>query len=145
MAFLRADVGRRSGGMGTLRLLLDTHTFYWWIGGKSSLSANAHAAISNQQNEKYISAITIWEIITKFRSGKEPGFGAIAANVAGAVAAQGFTELAITAHHAEVSASLPYHHRDPMDRFLIAQAIVEGMTIATADSSFDSYPATLLW
>jgi PIN domain nuclease of toxin-antitoxin system len=131
--------------MGALRLLLDTHTFYWWIGGKASLSANAHAAISGQQNEKYISAITIWEIVTKFRSGKEPSFGGIAADVAGAVMAQGFTELAITPRHAEVSANLPYHHRDPMDRFLIAQAIVEEMTIVTADRSFDSYSARLLW
>jgi PIN domain nuclease of toxin-antitoxin system len=131
--------------MGTLRLLLDTHTFYWWIGGKASLSPNAHTAIADQQNEKYISAITIWEIVTKFRSGKEPGFGGIAADVAGAVAAQGFTELAITSRHAEISANLPYHHRDPTDRFLIAQAIVDDMTIVTADGSFGSYAARLLW
>lgn len=128
-----------------MRLLLDTHAFYWWIGGNASLSPNAHAAIADQQNEKYISAITIWEIVTKFRSGKEPGFGGIAADVAGAVAAQGFTELAITSHHAEASANLPYHHRDPMDRFLIAQAIVEDMTIITADRIFESYRAKLLW
>jgi len=131
--------------MGALRLLLDTHTFYWWIGGKTLLSPNAQAAIANQQNEKYISVITIWEIVTKFRSGKEPGFGGIAADVAGAIAAQGFTELPITSSHAEISANLPYHHRDPMDRFLIAQAIVEDMTIVTPDGNFGSYSAVLLW
>jgi PIN domain nuclease of toxin-antitoxin system len=131
--------------MGALRLLLDTHAFYWWIGGNASLSANAHAAILDPQNEKYVSAITTWEIITKFRSGKEPNFGGIAADVASAVAAQGFTELAITVRHAEVSANLPHHHRDPMDRFLIAQAIVEDMTIITADGCFNSYSAKLFW
>lgn len=145
MELLRADVGRRSRGMGALKLLLDTHTFYWWIGGNASLSPNARTAIEDQQNEKYVSAITIWEIVTKFRSGKEPGFGGIAADVVGAVAVQGFSELAITSRHAEISANLPYHHRDPMDRFLIAQAIVEDMTIVTADGSFANYPARLLW
>jgi PIN domain nuclease of toxin-antitoxin system len=131
--------------MGALKLLLDTHAFYWWIGGKAALSATAHAAISDPQNEKYVSAITVWEIITKFRSSKEPGFGGIAGNVAGAAAAQGLSELAITLRHAEVSANLPYHHRDPMDRLIIAQAIVEDMTIVTFDTSFGSYPAKLLW
>jgi PIN domain nuclease of toxin-antitoxin system len=109
------------------------------------LSSNAHAAIVDDQNERYVSAITAWEFIAKFRSGKEPGFGAIAAAVAGAIAAQGFTELPITLRHAEVSAHLPFHHKDPMDRFLIAQAIVEDMTIITIDGIFGSYAAKLLW
>jgi PIN domain nuclease of toxin-antitoxin system len=103
------------------------------------------AAIADVQNEKYVSAITAWEFITKFRSGKEPGFAGIAADVVGAIAAQGFTELAITTRHAEFSARLPLHHKDPMDRFLIAQAIVEDMTIITADMVFGSYSAKLLW
>jgi len=131
--------------MGSLKLLLDTHTFYWWYTGETALSPRARAAIADDGNEKYVSAITAWEFITKHRSGKEPGFGGIAADVAGAIAAQGFSELAITTRHAEMSANLPLHHKDPMDRFLIAQAIVEDMTIITADRIFGSYTAKLLW
>lgn len=131
--------------MGIVKLLLDTHAFYWWHTGDSALSSNAHAAIRDEQNEKYVSAITAWELITKFRSGKEPGFGGIADDVADAIATQGFIELAIAVRHAEVAAHLPLHHKDPMDRFLIAQAIVENMTIVTIDHIFENYPTKLLW
>jgi hypothetical protein len=69
----------------------------------------------------------------------------IAADVSGAVAAQGLTELAITMRHAAMAASLPLHLRDPMDRLLIAQAIVEDMTIVTIDGVFTSYRTRTLW
>jgi PIN domain nuclease of toxin-antitoxin system len=131
--------------MGALSLLLDTHTFYWWCIDSPALSATARAAIADSQNEKYVSAITAWEVITKFRSGKEPGFAGLAADVMGAVLAQGFSELPIVMRHAEVATNLPSHHKDPIDRFLIAQAIVEDMTIVTADGNFTGYTAKLLW
>jgi PIN domain nuclease of toxin-antitoxin system len=76
-------------------------------------------------NEKYVSAIAAWGFIAKFQSSKEPGISLIAADVSGAVAAQGLTQLPITMRHAEVAVSLPLDHKDPMDRLLIAQAIVE--------------------
>jgi PIN domain nuclease of toxin-antitoxin system len=131
--------------MGAVKLLLDTHAFYWWCVDDPALSLTARTAISNIQNEKFISAITAWELITKFRSGKEPGFSDIAANVSGAVAAQGLTELAITMRHAAMAANLPLHHRDPLDRLLISQAIVEDMTIVTIDGVFTSYGTRTLW
>ncbi|WP_428485241.1 type II toxin-antitoxin system VapC family toxin [Rhodopila sp.] len=131
--------------MGALRLLLDTHAFYWWHTGDTALSTKARSAIADDQNEKYISAITAWEFVAKFQSGKELAFGHIAADVVGVVAAQGFTELAITMRHAQVAARLPFYHKDPMDRFLIAQATVEDMTIVTTDNIFGSYAVKLLW
>jgi PIN domain nuclease of toxin-antitoxin system len=131
--------------MGAVRLLLDTHAFYWWCIDDPALSLAARAAIADSQNEKYVSVITAWEFITKFRSGKEPGFNHIAADVSDAVAAQGLTELAITMRHAAVAANLPLHHKDPMDRILIAQAMVEDMTIVTIDRNFTSYAAKTLW
>jgi PIN domain nuclease of toxin-antitoxin system len=73
------------------------------------------------------------------------GFGVIAADVAGAIAAQGFTPLGLSMHHTEVASNLPLHHKDPMDRFLIGQAVVEDMTIVTMDGIFGNYPAKLLW
>ena len=131
--------------MGPLRLLLDTHTLYWWHRGDPALSASARAAIADSRNEKYVSAITAWEFITKFRSGKQPEFAGIAADVAAVVASHGFLSMPITMRHAPVASSLPPHHRDPMDRFLIGQAIVEDMTIVTVDGAFASYTAKLLW
>ena len=131
--------------MGPLRLLLDTHTFYWWHRGDPALPATAHAAISDSQNEVYVSAITAWEFITKFRSGKQPEFAGIAAEVAAAIAAHGFVQLPIAVGHAQVASELPVHHKDPMDRFLIGQAIAEDMTIVTADRVFASYAVRLLW
>jgi PIN domain nuclease of toxin-antitoxin system len=131
--------------MGAVKLLLDTHAFYWWCLDDPALSLTARAATADSQNEKYVSAISAWEFITKFRSGKEPGFAGIAADVAGAVAAQGFTALALTMRHTEVASNLPFHHKDPMDRFLIAQAMVEDMTIITMDGIFASYEAKVVW
>jgi PIN domain nuclease of toxin-antitoxin system len=131
--------------VGALRLLLDTHTLYWWHRGDPALSAPARAAIAESQNEKYVSAITVCEFVVKFRSGKQPEFAAIATDVAGVVASHGFIQLPINMRHAQVAADLPSHHRDPMDRFLIGQAIAEDMTIITADPAFASYAADLLW
>ena len=131
--------------MGAVKLLLDTHAFYWWCLDDPALSLTAREAIADAQNEKYVSAISAWEFIAKFRSGKEPGFRDIAADVSGAVAAQGLTELAIAMRHAEMAAGLPFHHKDPMDRLLIAQAIIEDMTIVTVDRIFASYAAKTIW
>lgn len=131
--------------MGPLRLLLDTHALYWWHRGDPALSESAQAAIADSRNAKYVSAITAWEFITKVRSGKQPEFAGIAADLVAVVAAHGFIQLPITMRHSQTAALLPYHHRDPMDRFLIGQAIVEDMTIVTADGSFASYSAKLLW
>jgi PIN domain nuclease of toxin-antitoxin system len=131
--------------MGPLRLLLDTHAFYWWDRGDPALSEVARTAITDSRNETYVSAITAWELITKLRSGKQPQFAGIAADVAAVVAAHGFIPLPITIGHAQVASELPLHHKDPMDRFLIGQAIAEDMTIVTADRVFASYSVRLLW
>jgi len=131
--------------MGELRLLFDTHAFYWWCIDDPALSLTARNAISDVSNEKYVSAIAAWEFVTKCRSGKEPGFSQIAADLSRAVAAQESTELPITMRRAEMAANLPLHHKDPVDRFLIAQAIVEDMTIVTIDRNFSSYAAPILW
>jgi PIN domain nuclease of toxin-antitoxin system len=131
--------------MGAVKLLLDTHAFYWWCLDDPALSVAARSAIAHAHNEKYVSAISAWEFIAKFRSGKESGFRHFAADVSGAVAAQGLSELAITMRHAEVAADLPFHHKDPTDRLLVAKAIVEDKTIVTIDRIFASYAAKTIW
>jgi PIN domain nuclease of toxin-antitoxin system len=124
---------------------LDTHAFYWWSTTNPALSPRAKAAISDYRNDVFVSAVTGWEIVAKFRSGKAPEFQSVAGNVAAAIASQGMTELPITVHHAEAAANLPLHHKDPRDCFIIAQAVLEDMTIVTAGAIFASYEAKLLW
>ncbi len=131
--------------MGPLRLLLDTHALYWWHRGDPALSVAARAAIVDSRNEKYVSAITAWELVAKFRSGKQPEFAAIAQDVAAVIARHGFNQLPISMRHSQAAADLPLHHKDPMDRFLIGQATIENMTIVTADGAFSSYNVKVLW
>jgi PIN domain nuclease of toxin-antitoxin system len=128
-----------------VRLLLDTHAFIWWLTGGEALSAPAKAAIADAANKVHVSAASAWEIATKHRLGKLPKVAALAADLAGAVAAQGFLELPIGIHHAQMAGSLPGLHRDPFDRMLIAQAMLEGLVLVSNETLFDSYGASRLW
>jgi PIN domain nuclease of toxin-antitoxin system len=128
-----------------LRLLLDTHAFIWWLAGDSTLSRAARAAIRDEGNEIFISAASAWEIATKHRIGKLPDAAALAADVASAVAAQGFAELPMTVRHSQVAGSLTGPHKDPFDRMLIAQAGLETMTLVSRDAIFDAYSIRRLW
>ena len=117
------------------RLLLDTHAFLWWISDDSILRTGAHAAIVNPRNEIFVSAITAWEITVKQLKGKMKAPD----NLAAMVDEKGFAHLPLTFHHAELAARLPRHHKDPFDRFLIAQAQAEGLTVITRDAHFPLY------
>lgn len=115
--------------------LLDTHTLLWWIDDPNLLSGPARAAIADPSNDIVVSAVTCWEIAIK------RGLGKLTAPVdLVALSRQcGFRELPITIEHALVTESLPLHHRDPFDRLLIAQAIVETATVITRDPNFVTY------
>jgi PIN domain nuclease of toxin-antitoxin system len=110
-----------------------------------ALSTSARVAIEDSRNEKYVSAITAWKLIAKVRSGKQLEFATLAANVAAVVSLHGFVEVPITMRHAQAAANLPFHHKDPMDRLPIGQAIVEDMSIITDQVAFANYAARLLW
>ena len=128
-----------------MRLLLDTHTFLWWLDGDAALSAAAQFAIAEAQNEVFLSSASAWEIATKFRLGKLPDATAIATDVAGAAAAQGFAELPISLRHGERAGALPGPHRDPFDRMLVAQAILEDLFLVSNEQAFDAYGVRRLW
>src|SRR5438876_1205178 len=102
-----------------MRLLLDTHALLWWLDGDRSLTRRARTAINDADNTIFVSAASAWEITTKFRLGELPGAAAVAADVAGSVASQGFSSLDITLVHAQRAGRLPGAHRDPFDRMLI--------------------------
>lgn len=128
-----------------MRLLLDTHALIWWLLGDSALSAAARASISDPDNEVMISAASAWEISTKHRIGKLPAAAVLAADVAGAIASQGFAELPITVREAERAGRLPGPHRDPFDRMLIAQALSLELTLVSNEALFDRYAVRRLW
>ncbi|MCY4440234.1 MAG: type II toxin-antitoxin system VapC family toxin [Deltaproteobacteria bacterium] len=128
-----------------MRLLLDTHAFLWWLAGSRRLSTAARRAIENTSNDVVVSAASAWEITTKHRVGKLPEAEAVALDVSGSIAGQGFDELAITVEDAERAGRLPGAHRDPFDRVLIAQALAQDLTVVSIDRVFDGYGVFRLW
>jgi PIN domain nuclease of toxin-antitoxin system len=128
-----------------LRLLLDTHTFLWWLAGADALSTAARTAIADERNDIFISAASAWEIATKHRIGKLPGVAAIVTDLEGAILQQGFIGLPINLRHGQVAGALPGLHRDPFDRMLIAQAMVENLVLVSNEQPFDAYGVARLW
>ena len=122
-----------------MRLLLDTHAFIWWIAGSERLPQSARSAISDEANEKFVSAASAWEITTKYRLGKLLSVAAVALDVSGAIASQGFDELLITVDEGAHAGSLPGPHRDPFDRMLIAQALSGNLVLVSNEPLFDQF------
>jgi PIN domain nuclease of toxin-antitoxin system len=121
-----------------LKLLLDTHTFLWWDEGK--LPAKVVRRIRAAETVE-VSAASAWEVAIKAGLGKI----AVHGSFADAVDDYGFRELTIRFAHAELVRTLPPLHRDPFDRMLVAQAIVEGLTIVTRDALVAAYAVPTLW
>ena len=117
------------------RLLLDTHAFVWCLSEVSKLTEGACAAIADPRNEVFVSAVTGWEVAVKRAKGRMTAPD----NLTAMVDEKGFTHLPLTFHHAEQAGGLPMHHRDPFDRFLIAQAQAEGLVLVTRDARIPLY------
>lgn len=118
-----------------MRLLLDTHTFLWWLIDVANLTAVTRTAIADPGNDVFVSAVTGWEIAVKKARGKLTAPD----NLSAMIEEKGFRHLPLTFHHAEQAGRLPMHHRDPFDRFLIAQAQAEGLTLVTRDARVRRY------
>lgn len=118
-----------------MNVLLDTHVLLWWLSNDSALPRSAAARIEAAENTIFVSAVTYWEIWLKKSIGKLK----IPANFSRIAADQGFEDLPLTAAHARAVADLPWLHRDPFDRILIAQARVEKLRLLTADASLAAY------
>jgi PIN domain nuclease of toxin-antitoxin system len=127
------------------RLLLDTHTFLWWIGDAPELNATAKRAIANIKNECYLSVVSCWEMAIKASLGKLRLAKPMERFVTEQLTANGFNLLSIELRHAAEVEKLPFYHRDPFDRLLIAQAITEKLTIVSADKVFPKYGVKVLW
>jgi PIN domain nuclease of toxin-antitoxin system len=118
-----------------MRLLLDTHIFYWSFYNPEKLSNKAISTIM-QAEAVFVSSASIWETAIKVRLGKMDGSPA---QLAAEIEASGFQELPVWSRHALLVADLPMHHSDPFDRLLIAQAMSEPLHLLTADAQLKPY------
>ena len=126
-----------------MRQLLDTHTFLWFVMGNSRITAKLRAQI--EDNENFVSVVSIWEIAIKYGIGKlnlEVTFDDF---IDRQITPNGIQLLDIKLEHLKVVSALPLHHRDPFDRLLIAQAIVEDILLISADRVFALYPVRVMW
>jgi PIN domain nuclease of toxin-antitoxin system len=121
-----------------VRLLLDTHLLLWAAANSARLPRKAHDLLEDNNNDVYYSAASIWEIAIK-SSLRRKDFRVDLAQLMATLPEMDFVELPITAAHAARVAELPFIHRDPFDRLLIAQSIMEPLTLLTNDSFLDRY------
>jgi PIN domain nuclease of toxin-antitoxin system len=128
-----------------LNLLLDTHALLWWLAGDAALSMPARTAIEDTGNNVFVSAVSAWEIATKFRLGKLPGAAATAADLEHVVAGQGFLHLPISFAHGQAAGALPGPHKDPFDQMLMAQSMLDDMVLVSNEQRFDAYGVRRLW
>lgn len=128
-----------------MRLLLDTHAWLWFVLGDVSLSPTARGLIEDPINQKQISPASYWEIAIKISVGKYALPVPYDQFMLDAIDGQGFTVLPLLAVHTSLLCSLPFHHRDPFDRLLIAQAKSEGMSVVSGDAVLDMYGVNRLW
>ncbi len=123
-----------------MRLLLDTHLLLWAARPSPQLSSRARRLINDPDNELVVSAASLWEIAIKSAL-RRPNFRLDASLFRRNLLNNGYDEMAVTGEHAVAVANLPPLHRDPFDRILVAQSIVEGITLLTSDPRVAQYPA----
>jgi PIN domain nuclease of toxin-antitoxin system len=128
-----------------MRLLLDTHAFLWFVTNDPLLSATAQALIADPTNEIVISPASYWEVAIKVSIGKYPLTVPFEQFFAKGIEGNDFSILPVEIRHAAVLASLPMHHKDPFDRMIVSQAIVEQIPVVSVDAAFDPYGVTRLW
>jgi PIN domain nuclease of toxin-antitoxin system len=118
-----------------VKILLDTHILLWWLENHASLSGAARELIGDSENTIFVSAVCLWEIWLKQSLGKLR----LPSDFRDRLTAEGFENLSLTGEQAQQVALLPWHHRDPFDRMLIAQAMVEKLAFLTADEALMAY------
>lgn len=126
-------------------LLLDTHAFLWFVRADRRLSEDAGKLIAESGNDVAVSVASLWEVSIKTSIGKLRLADPLDEFFKRELSQNGFTLLPIQVEHVVAVAKLPFNHRDPFDRMLAAQAIVEEIPLVTADSVFNSYPVDRIW
>ena len=127
-----------------MRILLDTQIFLWFIAGDSRLDGSSRELIENPEHERYLSIGSIWEITIKSSLGRLNVPLPVSTLVRDHVWANAIELLAITPEHLDTLHTLPYHHKDPFDRIILAQALSEGMALLARDNAFGDYGVRLI-
>jgi PIN domain nuclease of toxin-antitoxin system len=128
-----------------MNLLVDTCTLLWWWSDPDKLSPRAVALLRDPANEVRVSAVSAWEVSTKYRIGKFPGAGVVVAEWNERLAADGFKPLDISCSHTLRAGSLPGDHRDPFDRMIAAQSLLEKLPVLSPDSAISALGAERVW
>jgi PIN domain nuclease of toxin-antitoxin system len=128
-----------------MNLLLDTHTFLWFIAGDSNLSPKARSAIEDLSNNRYLSMASLWEIAIKVSIDKLTLDEPFETLIPEQLAENSIELLDISLEHTVLISSMPFHHRDPFDRLIAAQAKIEQLTLVSVDTIFDTYGVNRLW
>jgi PIN domain nuclease of toxin-antitoxin system len=128
-----------------VKLLLDTHAFLWFIGGSSELSSYTKGLIESEENERYLSVASLWEMAIKVSIGKLDVPLPFTRLVRQHVTGNAIEVLSMEPEHLDEQRSLSFHHRDPFDRLIIAQAIQEEMPVVSRDNAFSDYQVQVLW
>lgn len=123
-----------------MNILLDTHTLIWALENNPSLSKNARDSIIKGSNMVFVSSASVWEMSIKTAMGKLH----VPDNLYEEIKNHRFTMLDINFEHAQLAGKLPYIHKDPFDRMLIAQSIIEKLTLISKDSIISKYNVNLL-
>jgi len=127
-----------------MRVLLDTHAFLWFMAGDARLSQKAREAMSDENAELFLSAASVWEMAIKAALGRLQLPLPVADYVAEKIH-DGFQVMPIDWVHAAAVQKLPFHHRDPFDRLIIAQAQIEKLPLVSGDRTFRKYDIHLIW
>jgi PIN domain nuclease of toxin-antitoxin system len=125
-----------------VKLLLDTHLLLWAAGKPERLSKKARALIEKDEHELFFSSASLWEIVIKRNLGRDD-FKADARILRRGLLDNGYSELPIASDHVVAVDGLPQHYKDPFDRVLVAQAIVEGITLVTSDPTVAKYGGSI--
>ena len=128
-----------------MKVLLDTHTFLWWIIDSPRLSARAREVIRDSDNELFFSAASGWEIAIKAQLGRLQVPDNLEQFIVEQLALNAILVLPIQLRHALHVYTLPQHHRDPFDRMLVAQSQVENLSLLTADPQITQYEVAIIW
>ena len=128
-----------------MRVLLDTNAVLWWFAGDPKLSVDVRCLLSRDDTLVLVSAASAWEICTKVRIGKLPTAHELCEDFLGFVARHQFEALAITVEHGRLAGQMPGAHKDPFDRMLAAQALIEDVPIVTNDAAFAGFGVKVVW
>lgn len=128
-----------------MRLLLDSHSILWFSDDSPKMPESIKRIIEDKANEKFVSLASVWELAIKFTTGKLKFTDPPELYLADLLRLNHFQLFPLTFSHVVSGAALPYYHRDPFDRVIIAQSLLEEIPVVSADTVFDAYGVNRIW